>query len=155
MRTRFAFDGSSDFLADALDVGQVQAAVRRARRSDADERNVGAFDRFFRCRRRSQASGGNHLGDQLVHARLDDGATAVVDDFDFGRIDIDADDFMPFLGETSRRDATDVAKSEHTQSHSLIPLIENLYKIERARLKSSVAEATLRRRSAMPCDGFP
>jgi len=51
-----------------------------------------------------------------------DGAFAGVDEIDLGRFRIDADDFMTFLGQASRRNGPDVSKAQTlsfmTASHS-------------------------------------
>jgi hypothetical protein len=60
--------------------------------------------------------------EERFEARLDDRAAADVDGGDFFGIDVDADDIMPIAGKVRRGNASDVAKAEYGNSHTVAVL---------------------------------
>ena len=69
---------------------EAQAAILVAGRADADHRHFGVFDDV----RRARSSRCDAAIDQVLQARLDDGALAAVDAVDLRPIDIDAEDIV-------------------------------------------------------------
>ena len=88
---------SSDLLADAFHIPEIDAAIGLARRADADEHEVGVAHGVFHHGRGVQPARGDLLGDDLAQVLLDDRRATLVDQLDLGALGIDADDFMAFL----------------------------------------------------------
>jgi len=76
------------------------------------------------CRQASSALGpvagpttvGDHLGDEVTDALLDDRGHAPREQCGLRGVDVDPDDVVPLSGETGCGDATDVPETEHGQA---------------------------------------
>ena len=107
----------ADLLAHALHVFQVDAAVRLARRADADEAQIGVAHGIFEVGRRVQPPGLHLLGDDLAQVLLDDRRAPLVDEIDLGALRIDADDFVAFFCQEARGYRPDVSETQHADFH--------------------------------------
>ncbi len=116
-RAGMAGERPADLLADALHVFQVDAAVRLARRADADERQIGVAHRVLDVGRGVQASRLHLLGDDLAQVLLDDRRAPFVDEVDLGSLRIDADDFVAFSCQEPCGYRPDVSEPQHADFH--------------------------------------
>src|SRR5262249_38884213 len=110
-------EGLADLLADARQIGQVEAAVAAARRPDAHEREIRRLDRLRGARR---GPGGPRPGSPAnppLQAPPDDGTSARVQARDLVVVDVDADHLMAVAGEGGCRHASHVPQSEHRDIH--------------------------------------
>src|SRR4029077_14431789 len=113
------------FAGDVLYVAQIELAATKAGRADADERNVAGEDGSDGIVGGVQAAGLVGLGDQVVHAGLDNRRAAGVQHFNFGLADVHAGNFVSHVREASRAHRTDVSETEKTdgQAHCRTPWI--------------------------------
>src|SRR5205085_3675245 len=103
---------------DALDIAQVDAAVRLARRADAHEHEVGVAHRILDDGGRMQPACLHLLGDDLAEILFDDRRASFVDEIDLGALRIDADDFVAFLCQQASGYGPDVSEPQHADFHS-------------------------------------
>ena len=113
----FGCERRANLFTNARDVSEVEAAVWLARRADAYERDVGRFHGFHRIGGRAQFARLHDVVDELVHLRLDDRALAVVDDADFGGIDVDADDVVSGVSKARRGYTANIPDTKDTYPH--------------------------------------
>jgi hypothetical protein len=102
----------ADLRRDALNVLEIQAAIRPARRTHADEGYLRVEHCLLDVVRGREPLRGNHLGDQLANTGLDDRRDAVVDHPDLALADIHADHVVPFTRQTRRAHAADITETE-------------------------------------------
>ena len=112
----------ADFLADASQVRQVEAAVLPAWRPDAQQRQVGRAHRILGAGGCAQAPRRHSPLQQLLEPRLDDRAAPGVDRRHFFREDVHAHYFMPIVGERCRGHATDIPETKNGNLHDLCAL---------------------------------
>src|SRR5262249_35573255 len=62
VRPRAGAECEADLLSDASKGAEILLAIAMARRPDADERHIGASDRFFRGHRGTEAMAGDDFG---------------------------------------------------------------------------------------------
>ena len=111
----------TDLLADASEVGQVEAAVLAAGRADADERKIRRVYRIGSAGRRTQPAGGDALRQQRLEAGLHNRAATLVDGVDLTLVHVDAHHLMAVRGERRRRHATDISETEDRYLHVRSP----------------------------------
>ena len=99
MVAALAADSSGNLLADAGQAAGVNITVGQAGCANADHGKVGLRDRLGRIAGGLKTACCRRLGHKPGQARLDDWRFALVDQLDFHRLRIDADDGMPALGE--------------------------------------------------------
>src|SRR5678816_3586105 len=105
-------EGAADLLAHALDVFQVDAAIRQARRADADEDEVADAHRLGDVAGRAQPPLADLLFDDLRQVLLDDRRAPGVDEVDLAALGIDADDVMALFCQASGGYGPDVAEPQ-------------------------------------------
>src|SRR5690606_38259409 len=109
----------TDLRTHALDVGQVQAAVTPARRSNRNQRDLGVPHCLRRVRRGSQAARSNHLLHQLPDSLLHNRRLAGVHEINLRGTNVYSDNGMAFLCEAGCGYTTHIAKSEYANlAHS-------------------------------------
>lgn len=87
--------------------------IDAAWRADADNRDVAIIQLIADLGRCFQQSVGAGLGDQIVKARLIDRGLAGIEQFNFGRADVDTQNFMALAGNASGRSTAHVTEAEN------------------------------------------
>src|SRR5438552_7940726 len=109
--------GRADRFAHSVHVFQLDVAIAPTGRSHADQEQIGLPDREGGIRRRGQPAGRDLLFYDPADVLFDDGTFAGVDEIDLRRFRIDADDFMTFLGQATRRNGSDVSETPDAKLH--------------------------------------
>src|SRR5688500_2372818 len=148
---RFLLQRLADLLGDALEIGQIQAAVLAARRADAHERDVAVAHRFGGAGRRAQAAVADVGPNQLVEPLLAYRAAALVEALALAGIRVDADDLVAVLREARGGDAADVSQSEHGDFHVYLAA-QSRYAIARSRSLSFTALSSAFSKSCAAAD---
>lgn len=114
----FTLQCLADLLADPSYISQVEIAVRLARCTHANEGQFRLADRFDWIAGSAQPAGLGSGRDDLADIGFNDGRLSTVDQIDFGGEWIHTNDFMSIIGETSRRDRSDITQSENADSQN-------------------------------------
>ena len=115
----FVAERRPNLLAHALEVGEVEAAVRPAGRADADQRHAAVANRLVR--RRWSREGGPRRLSRAIRSPSPGSTIGLLPPLTCGDlvgVDIDADDLMPFGGQRGRRDAADIPETEDRDVHA-------------------------------------
>ena len=118
MPRTFALKSLADLLADPSDEVQVEIAVGLARSTYANKGEFGLVDRFDWIAGGAQSASLDGGRDDLADIGFNDGRLSTVDQIDFGGNWIDTNDFMSIIGETSRRNRSDITQSENADSQN-------------------------------------
>ena len=114
----------TNFLRNLLDMAQVQLPITQAGCTDTHKGNIG----LQHCRDRVDCgvkpTGPIPLGDKLIHARLDDGASPAFYHLHLSRIHVYTNDAMAHGSEARGRHRTDVTQTKYTnrEAHSPAPI---------------------------------
>ena len=108
LRERFA-----DLLTSALDVAEIEAAVVIAGRANTDQRDIRAGNRVVGICCCAKPVLTDRRSDELGNAGLDDRASTAVDDFNFQRVHVYADNFVASIGEARGRNTSDVSQTKY------------------------------------------
>ena len=113
----FRRERAADFLAHAADVSEIEAAVRLAGRTHADDGKLRTGDRLPGVCRGAEQVILHGFADDAVDVLFNDRRTPIVDEPHLGFVRIHTDDAMPVAGKTPRRHAAYVAKTEDADQH--------------------------------------
>ena len=109
--------GRGDVARNVLDVAQVHRAVRLRRRRHRDENHVGFLDALGGAVGEFKPPGGDIFLYEIFESGFVNRDAAGLEQFDFRRVVVHANDMVADLGKTGSRDQTDVARSDNRQLH--------------------------------------
>src|SRR4029077_15387618 len=121
-RVRLRAKTMSEIVCEADHRRLILRAVRRGRRDDTDKRDVAVPHGRAGILGHRHPSRRDHVAHQLDHPFLDDWRSAVADQVELRRVDVDADHVMAIAGKARERYRTDIAKSEYADFHLTGPV---------------------------------
>ena len=110
-------EDAADLAGDALDVGEIDAAIGLRRRRHGDEDDLRGVHAVLGGVGEPQALGGDVAVDEFLQAGLVDRDLAGLQRIDFALVVIDADDVMADFRETSAGNKADVAGTNDAEIH--------------------------------------
>ena len=117
---RIRLEHGCDFPRHALDVAQVDAAIRLRRGRHRDEHDLGVIDAVLYAMGKTQAAGSHIAQHEFLEARLVYGNAPRLQGLDLARIVIHTDDVVAYFRETGSADEPDITAADNRKIHSKI-----------------------------------
>ena len=110
-------EDAGDLAGDALDVGEIDAAIGLRRRGHGDEDDLRMIDAVLDGIGEAQALGGDVAVHEVFEAGLVDRDLAGLQRIDFALVVIDADDVVADFGEAGAGDEADITGANDAEIH--------------------------------------